>query len=533
MPLDAGHDWWRSAVIYQVYPRSFADANGDGVGDLPGITSRLPYLADLGVDAIWISPFYPSAHEDGGYDITDFTGVDPIFGSLADVDALIAAAKKIGLRVLLDLVPNHTSRHHPWFVASRASRSAARRNWYIWADPAKDGGPPNNWRAVTGGSAWTFDASTGQYYLHSFFAAQPDLNWRNPNVREAMAGVMRFWLDRGIDGFRVDMIDYLLKDEALRDEPLDENGWYDQPLAKYQLNQRGVVDIMRSLRRVVDGYAGARILLGEVESRLPIDVLVRYYGTAGQLDVLHLPFNFWLLFLPWQSAALERFITDYDGAVPEGAAPNWVLGNHDVPRPATRLGAAQARAAMVLLLTLRGAPVVYYGDELGMPNVPIPPERIQDPWSAALPGGGRDPARTPMRWTRGPNAGFCPEHAMPWLPVGDELEAINVEDQRHDPGSMLALTKALLALRRACPALRGGNLRCLQGPPGAVVFSRVHDDERFLVAINTTAAPVEVPLPAGTSGIVRISSAMDRTGTCTTLPLRAHEACVLEWIPRS
>lgn len=505
-------DWWRSAVIYQVYPRSFADSDGDGTGDLRGITARLPYLAGLGVDAVWLSPFYPSPQEDGGYDVSDFTGVDPMFGTLADFDAMVARAHELGLRVVLDLVPNHTSRQHPWFAESRSSRGAARRDWYIWRDPAPGGGPPNNWRAFTGGSGWTFDESTGQYYLHSFFAAQPDLNWRNPKVREAMADVMRFWLDRGADGFRVDMVDYLLKDAEFRDEPLDADGGFDWPHAIRQLNQPEVMDVMRGLRQVTDAYPD-RVLLGEIEYRLPVSRMARYY------DALHLPFNFWLLFLPWRAAELIGFIQSYDAALPAAAWPNWVLGNHDVPRPVTRLGSARSRAAMVLLLTLRGTPVLYYGDELGMENVPVPPEQVQDPWTE--PGGGRDPARTPMRWTPGPNAGFCPPEVAPWLPVGDS-SVLNVETEETDPGSMLSLTKAVLAVRRSFAL---GNQRLMDGPDGVVVYLR---DERFMVAVNTVSGPAELDVPGG---VVRVSTAGRSGPVDGRLVLDPDEACVVELVP--
>jgi alpha-glucosidase len=526
----SGMEWWRSAVIYQVYPRSFADTDGDGIGDLPGVTAHLSYLADLGVDAIWLSPFYPSAHEDGGYDITDFTDVDPLFGSLTDFDELVSESHRRGLRVLVDLVPNHTSRHHPWFREARSSLGAPRRDWYIWRDPAPDGGPPNNWRAISGGPAWTLDEATGQYYLHSFFAAQPDLNWRNPKVREAIQDAMRFWLGRGVDGFRLDMIDYLIKDAEFRDEPVDGEGRYDWPTAVHQLNQPEVVDVMRELRQVTDAYPD-RVLLGEIEYRLPVDKMASYYGP--DLDALQMPFNFWLLFLPWEAASLESFVAVYEASLPTGAWPNWVLGNHDVPRPATRLGVESARAAMLLMLTLRGTPVIYYGDEIGMVNVPVAADQVQDPWATSEPGSGRDAERTPMRWTPGPNAGFSRPNATPWLPIGDDVELINVETESRQPRSILSMTRALLALRRTHPALSTGDYETVASPDGVIAFWRRAAGERFLVAVNTSPEPAVLRLEAGISGVVRVSTGMDRDRTRidSVLTLSGHEACVVEAAP--
>ncbi|GAB2873977.1 alpha-amylase family glycosyl hydrolase [Streptomyces mayteni] len=512
-------------MIYHIYPRSFQDSDGDGVGDLPGVIARLPYLAELGVDAVWLSPFFTSPQRDFGYDITDHTDVDPLFGTLADADALIAEAHRLGLRVLFDFVPNHTSVDHSWFRRSRGSRVDESRDWYLWRDPAPDGGPPNNWRAVTGGSAWTWEETTGQYYLHSFLPCQPDLNWRNPRVREAMHDVMRFWLDRGVDGFRVDMVDYLVKDRHFRDEPTDAEGGYRPATARYQLNQPEILPLLREFRQIVDAYPG-RVLLGELEYGLSPEQLSGYYGDD---DMLHLPFNFWLLFLPWEADELRRFVTAYDGTLPAHAWPNWVLGSHDVSRPASRLGPERTRAALLLLLTLRGTPVLYYGDELGMEDVPVPAERVQDPWEAVQPGQGRDPARTPMPWTTEPNGGFCPPRARPWLPLGDRYTEYSVERQDADPASMLAFVRELLALRRASAALSRGRWVPDGSPQEWVLaFTREFGDERVRVLINLGPRSATVPLDsAGYSVLLSSSPARDRRATVTDLVLGPHEGCVL------
>ncbi len=358
--------WWKSAVLYQVYPRSFQDSNGDGIGDLPGITARLPYLAELGVDALWLSPVFASPMADFGYDVSDYTGIDPLFGTMADFDALLHEAHARGLKVLLDFVPNHTSDQHPWFSESRASRNSAKRDWYIWRDGAPGGGPPNNWLSEFGGSAWAFDAKSGQYYYHAFLAAQPDLNWRNAQVRAAMHEVMRFWLGRGVDGFRVDVIWHLIKDAAFRDNPPNPDFRAGDPphrrqLPLYSADQPEVHDLIRELRGVIDEFP-ERLLIGEIY--LPLDRLVTYYGR--ELAGVHLPFNFSLLETPWNARAVSQLIDRYESLLPKGAWPNWVLGNHDRPRVASRIGQAQARVAAMLLLTLRGTPTLYYGDEIGL-----------------------------------------------------------------------------------------------------------------------------------------------------------------------
>jgi alpha-glucosidase len=528
--------WWRSGVVYHIYPRSFCDRSGDGVGDLAGIIDKLPYLEELGVDAIWISPFYPSPMADFGYDISDYTGVDPLFGDLATFDRLVAEAHARGLRVIVDFVPNHSSDRHPWFLESRASRDNPKRDWYVWADPRPDGSPPNNWLSVFGGGAWEWDAATGQYYLHSFLKEQPDLDWRNPRVREAMFDALRFWLDRGVDGIRIDAVLRVMKDPAMRDNPPNPGhassmhramGEFDSQLHVHDTAHPDIHEVFRALRQLLDGYSGDRMAVGELHE-YDAQRWARYYGV--DLDELHLPFNFGLLNTPWNAASVAKLVAGIEAAVPPGAWPNYVLGNHDEPRVATRVGLEQARVAMMMLLTLRGTPTLYYGDELGMRDVPIPPERAQDPWGKLVPGLnlGRDPQRTPMQWSAAPNAGFCPEDATPWLPVADDHRDVNVEAQRRDPRSMLALTRALLALRRATPALHEGAHEAVGGVPDeCLVYVRRAGARRVLVALNFGAGACELSL--GGAGRVLLSTGMDREGPVDlgALRLRAHEGCVV------
>jgi alpha-glucosidase len=488
-----GVRWWQAGVVYQVYPRSFQDSTGDGVGDLVGIRSRLDHLVDLGVDALWISPIYPSPMVDFGYDVTDHRDVDPRFGTLADLDALLDAAHERGLQVLLDLVPGHTSDRHPWFVASRSSRADPRRDWYVWRDPAPGGGPPNNWVSEFGGPAWTFDATTGQYYLHLYLVEQPQLNWRNPEVRQAMFDVMRFWLDRGVDGFRVDAIGHLLPDEQLRDNPPDPDatpamGPSRQLLRRYTAHRPEVYDAVREMRTLADSYDGERVLIGEAYG--PLEQVMGYYGEHG--DGFQLPFNLQLIGAPWGARHLAATVEGYEAALPEGGWPNWVLGNHDRSRIASRVGRAQARVAAMLLLTLRGTPTIYQGDELGMTDVAIPPDAVQDPWEKQVPGLGlgRDPVRTPIPWDDRRNAGFTT--AVPWLPIGRDTPS--AASQAADPTSMLTLHRRLLDLRRREPALAIGDYRTLSVDDAVLVYERHHDERRLVVALNLTGVDQQLDL---------------------------------------
>ena len=524
-----GFAWWQSGVIYQVYPRSFQDSNGDGVGDLPGLLARLDHLAALGVDAVWISPIYPSPMADFGYDVSDYTGIHPLFGTMEDFDRLVAEAHRRGLKVILDYVPNHTSDQHPWFLASRSSRDDPKRDWYVWRDPAPDGGPPSNWLSEFGGSAWEWDEATGQYYYHAYLKEQPDLNWRNPAVRDAMLEVLRFWLDRGVDGFRVDAIHHLIEDERLRDNSPNP-GWREgmsptrRVVRVHTMDQPEVHDAIAAMRRVVDAYPGDRLLIGE--AYLPIDRLMAYYGT--DLSGFQLPFNFHLLSTPWEAKALAALIDQYEDALPEGGWPNWVLGNHDRSRVASRLGPGQARVAAMLLLTLRGTPTLYQGEEIGMTDVPIPPDRVQDPWERNIPGLGlgRDPARTPMPWDGGPNAGFTT--GEPWLPLGADWQRVNVAARSADANSTLALHRALLALRRAEPALSVGEYRPVSADDDVLIYERHHEGRGFRLLLNLgDRARVVDGQPEGAH--IRLSTHLDREGEPipATIRLRPNEGVVI------
>ncbi len=519
--------WWQREIIYQIYPRSFMDQNGDGIGDLAGIIDRLDDLVWLGVGAVWLSPIFPSPMADFGYDVADYTGIDPIFGTLDDFDRLVERAHGRGLKLILDLVPNHTSDQHPWFIESRSSRTNPKRDWYLWHDAAQGGGPPNNWLSVFGGSGWEWDKATSQYYYHAFLKEQPDLNWRNPQVRDAIHDVLRFWLDRGVDGFRVDVIWHLIKDDRLRDNPLNPGfrpGMppYDRLLPVYTTDRPEVQGVVAGLRRVVDAY-DARVLIGEIY--LPIERLVAYYGEG--LGGAHLPFNFQLLLSAWDPQEIATLISEYEAALPSGGWPNWVLGNHDSHRIASRIGRAQARVAAMLLLTLRGTPTLYYGDELGLQDVPIPPELVQDPFEKNVPGigVGRDPARTPMPWDAGPNGGFT--MGRPWLPQGDDVAQVNVESERDNPTSTLRLYRALIALRQREPALTLGGYARIEAHGPVLTYLRERDGRRFLIALNLTSSTASVPCP---EGLVLLSTHLDREepAQAGTLELRADEGVIVD-----
>jgi alpha-glucosidase len=475
--------WWQTGIIYQVYPRSFMDSNGDGAGDLPGLTARLDYLQWLGVTSVWVSPFFRSPMADFGYDISDYCDVEPVFGTLADFDEMTEEAHRRGLKIILDFVPNHTSDQHPWFTESRSSRDNPKRGWYIWRDARPDGGPPNNWVSHFGGGAWQWDKHTQQYYLHSFLVEQPDLDWRNPEVVAAMLDVLRFWLDRGVDGFRVDVMWETIKDEQLRDNPPNpayregETHPYFKVLPYYNHDQPEVHGVIGKMRALVDSYPGDRVLIGEIY--LPIDRLVRYYGTNG--DGAHMPFNFQLLLQKWDARRIAAVIEEYEGALPPHGWPNWVLGNHDRPRIASRVGRPQARVAAMLLLTLRGTPTIYQGEEIGMEDVDIPPDRMVDPPGVHY-GIGRDPERTPMQWDSGPNAGFST--GDPWLPLAPDYAQYNVASERADPASFLSLYKRLTELRQSEPALTVGSYAPIPANGDVLAFERAHGQDRFIIALN-------------------------------------------------
>ena len=493
--------WWQHGTIYQIYPRSFQDSNGDGIGDLKGIESRLDALVDLGVDAIWISPIYPSPMADFGYDVADYCNIDPRFGTLQDFDSLLAAAHARGLKLLLDFVPNHSSDQHPWFRESRSSRDSPKRDWYLWRDPAPDGGPPNNWISDFGGPAWELDEASGQYYYHAFLKEQPDLNWRNPEVRQAMMDVLRFWFDRGVDGFRIDVLWHMVKHADFPDNPPNPAftpamGAMHQVLQLHSTDQPEVHGIAADMRRVADSYPG-RVLVGEIY--LPVERLMHYYG-RGEAGV-HLPFNFQLIEAPWDARHLAQLIADYEAALPAGGWPNWVLGNHDRPRAATRFGGRQARVAAMLLLTLRGTPTIYYGDEIGLEDVAIPARQVQDPRELREPGLGlgRDPVRTPMAWDASANAGFT--SGAPWLPLHQDWADRNVAAQRDKPGSMWRLYRDLLALRRARPALSVGDWLPVECSDALLAYERRCGAERMLVVLNLTDRPQSFAIPEWAEGL--------------------------------
>jgi len=522
-------EWWKEGIVYQVYPRSFQDTDGDGIGDLQGVARRLDYLKDLGVDAVWLSPIFVSPMADFGYDIADYTGVDPMFGTLADFDEVVARAHGLGLKLILDFVPNHTSDRHPWFVQSRSSRDDPRRDWYIWRDPAPDGGPPNNWLSNFGGGAWAWDQATGQYYYHAFLKQQPDLNWRNPQVRRAMYDVLRFWLDRGVDGFRVDVLWHLIKDARFRDNPPNPGYQSDQAaierfLQVHSCDQPEVHEVVAEMRQVLDAYP-ERVLIGEIY--LPVERLVAYYGK--DLSGAHLPFNFQLLQTAWNAAEIARIVRDYEAALPEGAWPNWVLGNHDRHRIASRVGPGQAKVAAMLLLTLRGTPTIYYGDELGLEQVPIPADRVQDPWELQEPGLGlgRDPERTPMPWDASPGAGFT--SGTPWLPLNPDWETRNVEALSRAPRSILSLHRRLIALRREREALRLGDYKALACDNGVLAYQRRLGEERLTVVLNLTREPRAIEL-AQAEGQTALVSTVGEAGAAPVggrLQLRPDEGVVL------
>jgi alpha-glucosidase len=524
--------WWKRGILYQIYPRSFADSNGDGTGDLPGIIEHLDYLQWLGVDGIWLSPITVSPNADWGYDVSDYLAVEPDLGTSADIDRLIAEAGRRDIKVLMDLVPNHTSEQHEWFVDARTSREAAHRSWYVWADPKSDGSPPNNWVSSFGGPAWTLDDGTGQYYLHNHLRQQPDLNWWDDDVRQAFDDIMTTWLDRGVAGFRIDVCNMIVKDAQLRDNPpaTDTDSFEEQLFGQrsvYNANRPEVHDVIRRWRGLTDGYAD-RVLVGETP--VPeFDALAAYYGSGH--DELHLAFNFPFISSPLDAATMSAIVEGIEQALPSGAWPVWTGSNHDMSRFATRWAEgdpAKARAALVMLVCLRGTPVLYQGDEIGQPDTDVPHEQMRDPlgvlyWPAY---DGRDAMRTPMQWSPTSGGGFTAPGVEPWLPFGD-IGAYNVEDQRDDPGSLLHLTRDLIALRRTSADLRTGSYRALEATPGTWAWSR---GDRTLVVVNMADGDGAVE---GISGTVCLGSDRGRDGEAVdgTLRLRGWEAVVVERSP--
>ncbi len=486
--------WWQRAVFYQIYPRSFADSNGDGIGDLDGVTAHLDYLGALGIDAIWLNPINPSPLDDWGYDVSDYCGIHPDLGDLAAFDHLVAEAHRRDIRIIVDLVPNHTSNQHPWFVESRASRTNPKRDWYIWV-PGSPDRPPNNWLSTFGGIAWKYDAATASWYLHTFLEQQPDLNFRNPEVVDAMHNVIRFWLGRGADGFRIDVVANMIKDAELRDNPIravtdPDIPWHakgtQDPL--YSHDRPEVHDVIRGFRRVSDSYE-PRILVGETWPR-------EHERLADFLrpDELQLAFNFRFLLARYDASRFRAAIEQTERSFGPGAWPTWTLSNHDFPRHISRYsrdgdGEARARVAAVMLFALRGTPFLYYGEEIGMRDAAIPADRKRDPV-------GRDGCRSPMQWSDAPNGGFSTS-ANTWLPCGD-FRAVSVARQSNDPGSMLALYRQLIQIRKATPALVEGSYRAFEGAPeDCLVFHRDTPQQYLIVALNFTDEPRAIAIPAG------------------------------------
>ncbi len=490
--------WWRRAVFYQIYPRSFADSNGDGIGDLDGITAHLDYLNDgtdrsLGIDAIWLSPINPSPLKDWGYDVSDYRGVHPDLGDLAAFDRLIKQAHRRGIRIILDLVPNHTSDQHQWFRESRSSRSNPKRDWYIWKPGAPDK-PPNNWVSIFGGPAWKYDPATGEWYLHLFFESQPDLNYRNPEVIAAMHDVIRFWLDRGADGYRIDVIHGLIKDAQFRDNPTlttpNPGAMTDVALSqehRYDSDQPEVHEVIRGFRRVAEEYGGDRVMVGEVwprDNRSLADYL--------RADELQLAFNFRFLFCRWRAASFRTQVAAVEELFPRGSWPTYTLSNHDFARHITRyaegrMTEARARLSAVMLLTLRGTPFLYYGEEIGMTNVEIPKTQWRDPV-------GRDGCRTPMQWSGAAFGGFTSGATAPWLDCGD-FARVNVATQRDDAASMVSFYRRMIRLRRENPVLEEGDLKIEESAEDTFVFHRVLGGSRAIVALNFSAEPRTITVP--------------------------------------
>ncbi len=530
--------WWRGAVIYENHLPSLRDGNGDGIGDLEGLIGSLDYLGStLGIDAIWTGPFYRSPLLDQGFDVSDYTDVEPTFGTLETFDHLVAEAHARDLRIIVDYIPNHTSDQHPWFVESRSTRTSPKRDWYVWRDPAFGGGVPNNWTSEAGGSVWEWDDQTGQYYLHSHLKEQPDLNWRNSEVRRALLDVLRFWLDRGVDGVRIDVAHMLMKDPEFRDNPHAPDGNdnvfdlqhpdFGTQLHLYDRRHPDTQGTLAQIRAVVDEYPDA-VTIAEIEA-MSWDEWAVYYGSA--MDGMHLPFPFRLLETPWRAGLLRAELEGLYASLPDGGWPIVALGNHDRVRLATRLGPAQARVAAVLLLTLAATPCFLYGDELGLTDQPVALERQRDHFARATGGVTRDPTRTPMPWNDGVNGGFSTaDESRLWLPAAHNLDEINVEHQLVDPASFLSLYRELLRLRRASKALHGGEIEfvCDNSTPAAVLaYVRRHEDDRKIVALNLTDAPAPVNLPAGTVVISTTArTAGEAVGSKSSLD--ANEAVVID-----
>lgn len=532
--------WWKHGVLYQIYPRSFFDSNGDGIGDIPGITQKLDYIAALGVDGIWLSPINTSPMYDFGYDISDYRAIDPVFGADGDFQRLIEEAHARGIRIIMDLVVNHTSHLHPWFIESRASKDNPKRDWYIWRDGI-NGEPPNNWMAAFGGRAWEWDSETGQYYLHSFLKEQPDVNWRNERLKKAIFGEIRYWLDRGVDGFRLDVVNQFVKDDRFRSNPFTIGPRprpYDMQRHLYDRNRPELHGILREFRALLDRYH-ERMSVGEINAEPPGDpVLAASYLGSGD-DELHLAFDFSLLFTKWSARRFFEVLKKWDGLIPAKGWPCYVLSNHDQPRAISRYASGndtmkRAKVAAAMLLTLRGTPFIYYGEEIGMKNGRLRRKEIVDPlgkkyWPFHP---GRDPERTPMQWDSSPHAGFSA--AAPWLPINPDYREINVERSLRDPGSLLNFYKELIKLRREKPALNRGGWRAAAGMTGDVLgYFRETERQSIFVALNFSRATQAIAA-TGSDGIWKaLFSTHKPSGDCFSglrMKLAPYEVVILERI---
>ncbi|MGM0614584.1 MAG: alpha-glucosidase family protein [Pseudomonadota bacterium] len=529
--------WWRGGVIYQIYPRSFMDSRGDGIGDLQGITNKLEYVASLNVDGIWLSPFFTSPMLDFGYDISNYRDVDPMFGTLEDFKALLEKAHSLGLKVMIDQVISHTSDQHPWFQESRQNRTNPKADWFVWADPKPDGTPPNNWLSIFGGPAWTFDSRRQQYYLHNFLTSQPDVNFHNPEARQAQLDNMRFWLELGVDGFRLDTVNFYYHDQQLRNNPpvpsgesktlgAPETNPYTWQRHVYDISRPENLDFLKELRALMDEYPGTTTV-GEIGDDNPLERMAEY--TAGG-DKLHMAYTFDLLNKPHSAAYLREVITRFQQLAGD-AWPCWATSNHDVVRSATRWGAeedprAYPKVVTAMLLSLRGSVCLYQGEELGLPEADVSYDRIQDPYGKVLwpEFKGRDGCRTPMPWNNGLHAGFSV--VEPWLPVDPRHLGLAVSHQQHDPQSVLSATAQLLAFRRQHPALFDGDIALVDVGEDLLGFIRQSAGEKILCVFNLTGKQQSASLP------VAIKEALSGHGfdiqlDGTELTLPAYQAAYL------
>ncbi|WP_051971642.1 alpha-glucosidase [Massilia sp. 9096] len=547
-PATAATDWWRDAIIYQVYPRSYLDTDGDGVGDLPGITARLDYIASLGVDIVWLSPFFKSPMKDFGYDISDYCDVDPLFGTLADFDALVARAHALGLKIMIDQVMSHTAEAHPWFAESRASRDNPKADWYVWADPLPDGNPPNNWLSVFGGSSWQWDTRRRQYYMHNFLVSQPQLNFHNPEVQQAQLDVLRFWLERGVDGARMDACDYYFHDRQLRSNPpaaAHDTGLttavnpYGMQSHLYDKTQPDNIAFLRRVRTLLDEYGA--IAIGEVGADDALAVMAEY--TSGG-DKLHMAYSFSLLTPDFSAAHIRQQVEDFEARV-QGGWASWSVGNHDSVRVMTRWGGEQpspalARLVLAMQCSLRGTPCLYQGDELALSEAEVPFELLQDPYGIAFwpEFKGRDGCRTPMPWTpEAPNAGFT--DGAPWLPVAAPHLARAVAKQEGEADSPLNFARRFIAWRRTQPQLTRGAIAFFDAPEPVLAFTRSLDGmPAVLAAFNLSDGEVAFEWPqaleASDLGGHGLSGSHEGKGRITLPPYGAWYGSVKAgWAPAS